>query len=64
MEFPYEEIVMGYLKMRLAEAESVGYGFDLPKVVVAPNAPKKNQKTEMEIAAKVAERSRVKIWWT
>jgi integrase len=28
------------LDMRLAEAESVGYGFDLPKVVVAPNAPR------------------------
>lgn len=27
--------------VRLAEAESVGYGFDLPKIVVAPNAPKK-----------------------
>ena len=27
--------------MRLAESESVGYGFDLPNIVVAPNAPKK-----------------------
>ena len=25
--------------MRLEEAERVGYGFELPKTVVAPNAP-------------------------
>jgi len=29
------------LEMRLNETERVGYGFDLPKTVVAPNAPKK-----------------------
>ncbi len=28
------------LEMRLEEAERVGYGFELPKTVVAPNAPK------------------------
>jgi integrase len=38
--------------VRLAEAESVGYGFDLPKIVVAPNAPKKTSvKLEAEAAA-------------
>jgi hypothetical protein len=38
--------------MRLAEAESVGYGFDLPNIVVAPNAPKKtSSKSEAEVAA-------------
>jgi hypothetical protein len=38
--------------VRLAEAESVGYGFDLPKIVVAPNAPKKTSvKSEAEVAA-------------
>jgi hypothetical protein len=40
------------LDVRLAEAESVGYGFDLPKTVVAPNAPKKSTaKSDSEIAA-------------
>jgi len=40
------------LEMRLAEAESVGYGFDLPKTVVAPNAPRKvTAKSEVEVAA-------------
>jgi hypothetical protein len=35
-----------------AEAESVGYGFDLPKIVVAPNAPKNpSVKSEAEVAA-------------
>jgi hypothetical protein len=28
------------LEMRLEKAERVGYGFELPKAVVAPNAPK------------------------
>ena len=28
------------LELRLAEAKRVGFGFDLPKAVVAPNAPK------------------------
>ena len=28
------------VELRLEEAERVGYGFDLPEVVVAPNAPK------------------------
>jgi hypothetical protein len=38
--------------VRLAEAESVGYGFDLPKIVVAPNAPKNpSVKSEAEVAA-------------
>jgi hypothetical protein len=27
--------------VRLAEAEPVGYGFDLPEIVVAPKAPEK-----------------------
>jgi hypothetical protein len=40
------------LDVRLAEAKSVGYGFDLPKTVVAPNAPKKlTTKSDSEIAA-------------
>jgi hypothetical protein len=40
------------LDVRLAEAESVGYGFDLPKIEVAPNAPKKiTAKSDCEIAA-------------
>jgi hypothetical protein len=39
------------LDVRLAEAESVGYGFDLPKTEVAPNAPKKiTVKSDCEIA--------------
>jgi hypothetical protein len=40
------------LELRLEEAERVGYGFDLPKAVIAPNAPKKSRvKSEIEIAA-------------
>jgi integrase len=39
------------LQMRLEEAERVGYGFDLPKIAVAPNAPKKSAKSKAEIAA-------------
>ena len=40
------------LEMRLNETERVGYGFDLPKTVVAPNAPRKTtQKSEGENAA-------------
>jgi integrase len=40
------------LELRLAEAERVGFGFDLPKGVVAPNAPKiSDTKPEVEIAA-------------
>jgi hypothetical protein len=40
------------LELRLQEAERVGYGFDLPKAVVAPNAPKKSTpKVATEIAA-------------
>jgi integrase len=39
------------LQMRLEEAERVGYGFDLPKIAVAPNAPKISAKPEAEIAA-------------
>ncbi len=39
------------LQMRLEEAERVGYGFDLPKIAVAPNAPKISAKSEAEIAA-------------
>ncbi|MGH9436360.1 MAG: hypothetical protein ACRD22_00345 [Terriglobia bacterium] len=40
------------LELRLQEAERVGYGFDLPKSVVAPNAPKKSTpKVATEIAA-------------
>lgn len=40
------------LEMRLEEAERVGYGFDLSKGVVAPNAPKIcDTKPEVEIAA-------------
>jgi hypothetical protein len=32
--------------------EPVGYGFDLPKIVVAPNAPKNpSVKSEAEVAA-------------
>jgi hypothetical protein len=29
------------LEMRLEEAERVGYGFDLAKAVIVPNAPRK-----------------------
>jgi hypothetical protein len=40
------------LELRLKEAERVGYGFDLPKIVVAPNAPKIFiTKSAVEIAA-------------
>ena len=40
------------LELRLAEAERVGFGFALPKGVVAPNAPKiSDTKSEVEIAA-------------
>lgn len=43
------------LELRLQESERVGFGFDLPKVVIganAPNAPKKtNTQSEVEIAA-------------
>jgi integrase len=40
------------LEMRLEEVERVGYGFELPKTVVAPNAPKiSDTKSEAEIAA-------------
>jgi integrase len=39
-------------EMRLAESELVGYGFDLPKVAVAPNAPRQvAAKSEVEVAA-------------
>jgi hypothetical protein len=51
--------------VRLAEAEPVDYGFDLPKIVVAPNAPRKpSVKSEAEVAAYSMERRRVKFWWT
>jgi hypothetical protein len=40
------------LELRLQEAERVGYGFDLPQAVVAPNAPKKSTpKVATEVAA-------------
>jgi hypothetical protein len=40
------------LEMRLEEAERVGYRFELPKTVVAPNAPKiSDTKSGAEIAA-------------
>jgi hypothetical protein len=40
------------LDMRLEEAERVGYGFELPKTVIAPSAPRKSDvKTEGQIAA-------------
>jgi hypothetical protein len=40
------------LELRLKEAERVGYGFDLPEAVVAPNAPKISTiKSAIEIAA-------------
>jgi hypothetical protein len=40
------------LEMRLAESESVGYVSDLPKVAVAPSAPRKTAaKSEDEIGA-------------
>jgi integrase len=43
----YEDI-----DIRLAEAESVGYGFDLPKTVVAPSAPRKSvEKSKVQNAA-------------
>jgi hypothetical protein len=41
-----------HLHEELAEAERVGFGFDLPKGVIAPNAPKiSNTKSEVQIAA-------------
>jgi hypothetical protein len=40
------------LEMRLEEAERVGHGFELPKTVIAPTAPRKSDvKTEGQIAA-------------
>jgi hypothetical protein len=36
---------------RHAEAEAVGYGFDLSKDAVAPSAPKKSRKSGDEVAA-------------
>jgi integrase len=40
------------LELRLEEVERVGYGFNLPKDFVAPNAPKiSSTKSEVEIAA-------------
>jgi integrase len=40
------------LELRLAEAERVGFGFDLPKGIVAPNAPKTSKaESAVEIAA-------------
>jgi integrase len=40
------------LELRLKEAERVGYGFDLPEAVVAPNAPKiSTTKSAIEVAA-------------
>lgn len=40
------------LETRLEEAERVGYGFDLPTAVIAPNAPRKSDvKSEAELAA-------------
>jgi hypothetical protein len=42
------------LDMRLAEAEAVGHGFDLPNVVVAPSAPRKEAgKETVELQAKL-----------
>lgn len=38
------------LDMRLEEAERVGYGFDLPNSVAAPNAPGISAESEVEIA--------------
>ena len=40
------------LETRLAEAERVGYGFELPKANVVPNVPRKSGvKSETEVAA-------------
>jgi hypothetical protein len=39
------------LQLRLDEAERVGYGFDLPESVVAPNAPGNLEDSVIEIAA-------------
>jgi len=39
------------LQLRLDEAERVGYGFDLPASVVAPNAPGNLEESVIEIAA-------------
>jgi hypothetical protein len=40
------------IDVRFAQAESVGYGFDLPGIVVAPNAPEKTTvKSGAEVAA-------------
>jgi hypothetical protein len=38
------------VEMRLAEAERVGYGFTIPKIV-APNAPKISTSESLQIAA-------------
>jgi hypothetical protein len=46
---PHEE-----LEMRLEEVERVGHGFELPKTVVAPNAPKiSDTKSGAEIERKL-----------
>jgi len=40
------------LELRLQEAERVAFGFNLPKTVVAPNAPKiSSTRSQVEIAA-------------
>jgi hypothetical protein len=44
-------------ELRLEEAERVGYGFDLPKADVAPNAPKKIAlKSDDDVARKLQKR--------
>jgi hypothetical protein len=40
------------LEMRLEESERVGYGFDIPKTVIAPSAPRKSGvESEVRVAA-------------
>jgi hypothetical protein len=46
------------------EAERVGYGVDLPNSVFVPKVPRKaGVKTEVEVAAQIAERIGVSFWW-
>jgi hypothetical protein len=40
------------LEMRFEESERVGYGFDIPKTVIAPSAPRKSGvESEVRVAA-------------
>ena len=38
-------------ELRLQESERVGYGFEMPKTVIAPNAPRISEHEEVKEAA-------------